>query len=94
MNNIKILFILLSVLLMDACSSIQPVQSKKNLEIDCTTPKSIECTLEYDPVCANKYNGIQCKKSPCPDTDKVSFSNSCKACSDINVYSFELGLCK
>jgi hypothetical protein len=94
MNKLKALFTILFVLWMSACSAIQPIQSNIDLEIDCTNPRPTICTLEVKPVCGNRFNGIQCKKAPCPDTDKVDFSNRCEACTDIAVDSFKLGVCK
>ncbi len=69
------------------------VKRESAAKIDCTTPRPEMCTREYRPVCAQKFNGIQCKKAPCPDTDQVTFSNACEACADIKVQSFQLGAC-
>ncbi len=51
------------------------------------------CIELYDPVCAVKDTGIRCVKAPCPATEQLTFSNSCKACSDLKVYGYESGAC-
>ena len=35
------------------------------------------CTMQYDPVCALKDNGIRCVTAPCPSFDAVTEGNSC-----------------
>lgn len=40
------------------------------------------CTLQYDPVCGLKDNGIRCITAPCPSLNAITFGNGCIACSN------------
>ncbi len=40
------------------------------------------CTLEYAPVCAEKFTGIQCIKAPCPSSILKTYGNKCEAKAD------------
>ena len=60
---------------------------------ECPKERSGFCIEIYDPVCAVRDSGIRCIKAPCPATGRVTFANSCKACSDVKVYGYEPGAC-
>lgn len=59
----------------------------------CSDPRPEACTMQYDPVCADKDNGIRCITTPCPSTDKVTYGNGCSACGDKDVYGYIPGEC-
>ncbi len=103
MEQLKIISSVAILLCLMACSSVQQGSSSSLSESKlqenkvvtlCNNPRPGFCTREYMPVCANKDNKIRCKKAPCPDIDKVTYANGCEACSDIAVYSFDLGACE
>ena len=52
------------------------LSNKYNLTI-CTDPRPQVCTMDYQPVCA-KLN----------DENLKTYSNSCTACSDVNVVTY------
>gem|GEM_PF-1926194 len=60
---------------------------------ECKEPRPEMCTKQYDPVCADKDNGIRCIKAPCPSTDQVTYGNACDACADKDVYGYVAGEC-
>ena len=60
---------------------------------ECPKERGGFCIELYDPVCAVRDTGIRCIKAPCPATERVTFANSCKACSDVKVYGYEPGIC-
>jgi putative hemolysin len=70
---------------------------------ECPTPNYVECNhaiargemcmTNYNPVCAQKDNGIRCIRAPCPSTDNVTYSNGCEACKDEKVYGYVPGAC-
>ncbi len=101
MSLIKLTITTAILLCLFACSSLgtNPAESPQaNIRaagtIACKTPRPKICTREYRPVCASKFNDIQCKKAPCPDTDKVTYANACVACSDHNVRSYGAMSCE
>jgi hypothetical protein len=59
----------------------------------CSDPRPEACTMDYNPVCADKDNGIRCIQAPCPSTDKVTYGNGCSACGDKAVYGYVPGEC-
>lgn len=60
---------------------------------DHTAARGMMCTMQYDPVCAQVDNSIRCIRAPCPSTDNVTYSNSCEACKNENVYGYTKGAC-
>lgn len=69
---------------------------EKTDEIDtyCTNPRLQICTKEYMPVCATKDTGIRCVTTPCPSTEKQTYSTGCTACSDEKVRYYVPGQCE
>jgi len=59
----------------------------------CTDPRPEICTREYNPVCADKDNGIRCITQPCPSEDRKTYATGCTACADKNVYGYTPGAC-
>ncbi len=94
MKPIKLLFAVFSFLIICSCSNAQQDQPEAPAKTACTDPRPEICTMEYAPVCADKLNGTQCITTPCPDTDQVTFSTGCSACADLDVQSFQPGVCK
>lgn len=94
MKQINSFFVAFSFLIICSCSNAQQDQSEASLKTECTSPRPEMCTMEYVPVCADKHNGIQCIKAPCPDTDQVTFSNGCSACADLAVKSYQADACE
>ncbi|MFA5764210.1 MAG: hypothetical protein WC915_05380 [archaeon] len=64
----------------------------ENIEKFCSQEEmNAEACIEiYDPVCANVQ--IECITTPC-DPIKETFSNSCFACMNDRVFSYEKGEC-
>lgn len=62
-----------------------------NEMVRCTTPRPEICYELYQPVCAVRDTGVRCVTTPCPSTEKVTFSNDCKACADPKVFGFQRG---
>ncbi|MEE9303288.1 MAG: hypothetical protein V3U84_05830 [Thiotrichaceae bacterium] len=60
---------------------------------ECKNPRSQMCSKEYRPVCATKDTGVRCVTTPCPSTEKITYSNGCMACTDSKVYSYVVGAC-
>ncbi len=60
----------------------------------CEDPRPEFCTLEYNPVCALRDNGVRCVTEPCPSFDAVTSGNSCSACGDANVTGYYPGACE
>lgn len=54
----------------------------------CTDPRPQACTMDYRPVCATRDTGIRCVTTPCPSTEKRTYSNGCGACSDPKVSGY------
>lgn len=54
----------------------------------CTNPRPQACTMDYRPVCATRDTGIRCVTTPCPSTEKRTYSNGCGACSDPKVSGY------
>lgn len=79
--------IVLTVLLVSACT----VESVKPIE--CKNPRPEMCAMNYDPVCATVDEGIRCVTTPCDTTTIKTYGNSCSACSDPMVISYQYGAC-
>jgi hypothetical protein len=97
MSLMKLTIITPLLLMLLACSGPDIKSqglSRAKVGTACKTPRPEMCTREYRPVCATKFNGIQCKKAPCPDTDKVTYANACVACSDHKVRSYGAMSCE
>lgn len=60
----------------------------------CTEPRPQFCTMDYNPVCATRDNGIRCITTPCDSTEKATYSNACTACADTRVYYYRGGACE
>lgn len=61
---------------------------------ECPKERGGFCMELYDPVCAVRDTGVRCIKAPCPAIEKVTFANSCKACSDVKVTGYNIGICR
>jgi hypothetical protein len=84
-----------------ACAALKVVGYTQgecpNLEyVECnhTFARGEFCAQIYDPVCAQRDNGIRCIRAPCPSTDNVTYSNACEACKDEKVYGYVPGACE
>ena len=66
-----------------------------NNYVQCNTPRPEICYELYQPVCAKRDAGVRCTTAPCPSTELITYSNDCKACSDVSVLGFiRGGACK
>jgi hypothetical protein len=97
----KIFIITVAIFAVVACQTKADKNYSSNLENKnntqaqvCSNPRPEICTREYKPVCAVVDTKVRCVKAPCPSTIKKTYSNSCTACSDNNVYEYSLGVCK
>ncbi len=59
----------------------------------CESPRPEVCAQVYDPVCAQRDNGVRCVTTPCDSTDPHPYPNACEACRDPKVVSFTPGPC-
>lgn len=88
------------LLLLAACANdpgiptvaVAPDQGGREVEqakpVACTDPRPQACTMDYRPVCATRDTGIRCVTTPCPSTEKRTYSNGCGACSDPKVSGY------
>jgi hypothetical protein len=53
---------------------------------NCDEPRPQACTMEFDPVCAQRDTGIRCVTAPCDSIEWQTYSNGCTACSDPLVF--------
>jgi hypothetical protein len=60
---------------------------------ECTEPRPQLCTMDYQPVCAQRDTGVRCVTTPCPSSEWKTYSNGCSACSDANVSGYRGGSC-
>ncbi|MDH5633422.1 MAG: hypothetical protein OEZ10_10575 [Gammaproteobacteria bacterium] len=90
-----VLLICISILMLVLILSTQNVLAAQALPEPgtCTDPRPQVCTMDYNPVCADRDTGIRCIKAPCPATEKKTYSNACHACADAKVRSFRPGAC-
>jgi hypothetical protein len=97
MNGMKdyIFDVIMLIFAFSAAAYAAPSQQPETREkwVVCTDPRPQVCTEEYNPVCAQRDNGIRCIQAPCPSTDPVTYGNACKACSDAKVYAYRPGKC-
>jgi len=109
MRTLTTLLTFISILFTASCSNIntseameiiteqgatnQTPYAPKVVTTQCTNPRPEMCTMDYKPVCATKDTGIRCITTPCPSTEKATYSNGCTACSDANVISYQLAKC-
>ncbi len=93
---------LLFIGVISACVNLgateQPPQSKPMADVgaslvQCNTPRPEICYEVYQPVCAVRDTGVRCITTPCPSTEKMTYPNDCKACSDPTVHGFQRGDC-
>lgn len=87
----------------NACGSACPPDAEMCMDVCsmiCETPKTVVCspeqreqicTKEYVPVCA--LVEVQCITTPCEPVEQT-FGNSCSACSEQNVISYQQGACE
>ncbi|CAA6811492.1 MAG: Unknown protein [uncultured Thiotrichaceae bacterium] len=61
--------------------------------VRCNTPRPEICYEVYQPVCAVRDTSVRCVTTPCPSTEKMTYPNDCKACSDATVHGFQRGDC-
>jgi hypothetical protein len=66
----------------------KPAEAPKPKPTPCTDPRPQVCTMDYRPVCATRDTGIRCVTTPCPSTEKRTYSNGCGACSDPKVSGY------
>jgi hypothetical protein len=92
MKLVTQILILLTVILGISCSITDA--SKSDDSIKCKSPRPQLCTMDYNPVCATRDNGVRCATTPCSSTETATYSNRCSACADKNVFSYVLGECK
>jgi len=59
----------------------------------CPEPRPEVCIQIYDPVCAQRDNGVRCVTTPCDSTDPREYPNGCEACRDPLVVSYVPGRC-
>lgn len=59
----------------------------------CPEPRPEVCIQIYDPVCAQRDNGVRCVTTPCDSTDPREYPNGCEACRDPLVVSYVAGPC-
>ena len=59
----------------------------------CVAPRTKMCTTQYDPVCATRDTGIRCITTPCPSSERKTFSSACAACVDPSVSGWTKGAC-
>ena len=86
------IMILLTVNFISSCSNTDT--SRLDEPIHCKSPRPELCSMDYNPVCATRDNGVRCVTTPCASTETATYSNGCSACSDKKVYSYVLGECK
>jgi len=86
------LLILLSVNVIISCSSTET--STLDNSIKCNEPRPEFCTMDFNPVCATRDNGVRCVTTPCSSAESATYSNGCSACSDKNVFSYVAGECE
>jgi hypothetical protein len=88
----KIIYTALLLPLLLGCSQ---ADSKPPLAVitECADPRPQMCTMDYQPVCAQRDTGIRCVTTPCPSSEWKTYSNSCGACSDANVSGYRAGSC-
>ena len=90
----RLLFLSLMSLMAVACvqtkSTAQPAEAGW---IECKTPRSEMCTMEYRPVCAVKDTGIRCVTTPCPSEEHKTYGNACSACADPKVMGYRVSEC-
>lgn len=60
----------------------------------CPAERPEACTMQYDPVCALKDNGLRCVTEPCQSFDAVTMGNECSACADEGVSGHYAGACE
>ena len=92
MKMISQILILLSLNFIISYSSIATTETDDSVK--CSQPRPKICTMDYNPVCATRDTGIRCVTTPCPSTEKATYSNACTACADKNVFSYTSGECK
>jgi len=92
MKMVAQFLILLSVNVIISCSSTEtPKLDDSN---KCNEPRPEFCTMDFNPVCATRDNGIRCVTTPCSSTESATYSNGCSACADKNVFSYVAGECE
>lgn len=85
-------------LLMISCQDNKPTASPKpTTPVDnftkCSEPRPQVCTRDFRPVCGQVDTGVRCVTTPCPSTEKKTFSNACTACADPKVHGYWLNAC-
>ena len=66
----------------------------QSLKLACSEPRPEACTQEFNPVCAERDNGVRCVTTPCPSIEWETYSNGCTACSDPLVFAYYQGSCE
>jgi hypothetical protein len=59
----------------------------------CADPRPVACNLDYKPVCAEVDTGVRCITTPCPSSERKTYSSACKACRDPKAGSYVPGRC-
>lgn len=60
----------------------------------CIEPRPELCTQDYRPVCGLRGTGVRCVTTPCESTERLTYGNSCSACSDRDVVGYTQGVCE
>jgi hypothetical protein len=76
-------FLITSILLVSACSSMHQPDSNDMQPLKCPEVRPDVCTMDYDPVCGRLSDG-----------SLKTYSNACNACTDPFVNNYYLGECK
>jgi hypothetical protein len=76
-----------------AAPSVEAAKADDAKPTTCTNPRPQACTMDYTPVCATRDTGIRCVTTPCPSSEKKTYSNGCGACSDPKVSEYVQGAC-
>ena len=85
-------WLLPALLLLASCSSKEIGQMPADA-VQCSDPRPQICTMDYNPVCATRDNGIRCVNTPCASTETATYANACGACADAAVFYHVPGAC-
>ena len=61
--------------------------------MSCSDPRPTACNLDYKPVCAEVDTGVRCITTPCPSSERKTYSSACKACRDPKAVAYVSGRC-
>jgi hypothetical protein len=75
-----------------ASGETEPASARRAAQA-CEDPRPELCAQLYEPVCADRDNGVRCVTAPCNSTERREYPNGCEACRDPRVLSYVLGPC-